>query len=381
MRLLIDFSAGFSEGAGIGRYARSVVPAALRDLGDWDVRLLYAAATRRPEPFQAAALELLGNGSNVSVRRWPLSRRWTDIVWFRAGLRAPAELVAGKIDVVYSPDFTAPPAWRTPAIVTVHDLAFLVRPEFAPAGLRAYLSNVVPKEARRAERVAVVSETTRRDVIERLLLVPERVVTIPNGVDERFFAAEPLPAQRRQELGLPGEYLLTVGTLEPRKNHLALFTAIERMGDRLGMPLVVAGRPGWAFDEIVAVGRRLQATGKVVLLDYVPEADLPGLYAGAAAVVYPSWYEGFGLPVVEGLAAGVPVVTSQAPALVEVGGQVTHTAPAGSAEALAVAIEQALSEEQRAPTARLARREQAGRYKWETSGRLLAELLREVGSR
>jgi glycosyltransferase involved in cell wall biosynthesis len=226
--------------------------------------------------------------------------------------------------------------------------------------------------------VAVVSETTKSDVVERLGVAPDRIVVIRNGVEDRFFQPAPLSEERRRALNLPAAYLLTVGTLEPRKNHLNLFHAIEQLARKIDLPLVVAGRKGWAYEEILAASNRLETAGKVIRLDYVADDDLPALYAGAAAVIYPAWYEGFGLPVLEAMAAGVPVVSSTAPAMVEVGGDTILTAPASSPNALSEAIAQALGAEAQSETSRQARIARARTFRWEDSGRVLAQTLREL---
>lgn len=304
-----------------------------------------------------------------------------DQLWFRAKLPLPLRALAGRADIVYSPDFTAPPDRRTPRIVTVHDLAFLVCPERAPEPLRRYLSAVVPAQVAAASRIVAVSEATRSDLIDRLGTDPEKIAVVPNGVEERFFTAAPLDDETRRQFGLPAEYLLTVATLEPRKNHLTLFAALEELGSRVDLPLVVAGRPGWEFAPILQAAERLQQRGRVILLDYVPDEVLPGLFAGAAAVIYPSWYEGFGLPVLEALAAGVPVVASDVTALREVAGEAALFAPPSSAEALAEAIERSLDEEQRSEVFRRQRRERARRYSWDDAGRKLATVLAEAAER
>ena len=334
MRALVEASAAFDQTAGIGRYSRNILGTVIPMLPDWEWRLLHAPAGPSAKDAERPWLPPF----NGKVVRLPISRRRADRLWFR--VRAPMDIqfLTGRGNVLYSPDFTAPPAIRVPRIVTVHDLAFLTHPEQTTPALRSYLSGVVPRQVARADVVAVVSEATKCDVIERLRVPEARVVVIRNGIEPRFFEAPILRAQDREALGVPERFLLMVGTIEPRKNHLGVLRALQTMPASDRLPLVIAGRPGWGYEETVALARRMEADGLVHLLDYVPEAVLPSLYASAAVVLYPSWTEGFGLPILEAFAAGAPVITGTAPALREVAGDLATFVDPADTSAIAAAI-------------------------------------------
>lgn len=375
MKTLIEASAAFDQGAGIGRYARNIISRLLDSRGDDHWALVRAPEDRENAPYFHPV-----TSERVKTVTLPFSRRNADRLWFR--LRAPIDirLFSGRADAIYSPDFTAPPMYGAPRMITVHDLAFLTHPEQTTDALRRYMEHVVPREVERADRVAVVSRSTRDDVV-RLLNVPEeKIVVVPNGVDRRFYQPVPLPPAARRRLQLPERYLLMVGTIEPRKNHLNTMLALQRSGVGKDVPLVIAGRLGWGYEKTMEEAWRLAEQGLVFLLDYVPEADLPGLYAGADALLYPSWTEGFGLPVVEALAAGTPVVTGTAPALREVGGDEAVYADPDDIDGLAEQIRHVTAQES-SEDDRLRRQQWTRQFSWDSSTSTVIESLKTLSRR
>jgi glycosyltransferase involved in cell wall biosynthesis len=342
--------------------------------------LIYAPSDRGPSPYQTGIVEAFPNPGSVTVTRLPFGRRRADQLWFRARLPLKVQWFAGKADVAFSPDFTLPPVGKIPRAITIHDLAYEIFPERTSPALRAYLAAVVPKQIAQASRVLAVSQTTKQDLIERMNVDESRISVVMNGVEERFFQTSPLNPERKTELKLPDEYLLIVGTLEPRKNHLNLFKAIQLLDRHLDIPLVVAGRRGWEDEPIVREASLLAECGKVILANYVPDADLPSLYAGARAVIYPSWYEGFGLPVAEALASGAPVVASTAPALKETGGESAIYCDPSDPECIADKIIFALREEHGTEEARSGRKARAREFTWDRSGIALAGVLQQLAS-
>jgi glycosyltransferase involved in cell wall biosynthesis len=254
----------------------------------------------------------------------------------RLGLPLGPLLNTGRPEIAYSPDFTAPRAGGAAPAVTIHDLSWLRYPDLAPHGLRSYLDRVVPESVARASIVFTISETTRNDLAELLGIDPARIVIAPNAVDARFSAAAESSVGRTLDRRLPADYLLAVGSIEPRKNYPGLLRALELATDCL--PLVIAGRRGWNETEIVLAIKRAEEQGRAIWLGHVDDRDLPGLYASSRGVICVSWYEGFSLPVLEGLAAGVRVLASDIPAHREVAGEFALYTDPASPEAIADGI-------------------------------------------
>jgi len=384
LRLAIDVTAGVNQGAGVGRATREVVSALAGLSSPLALTLFYAAErTVVAEEGLAWLRGLAARHPVVRTRRLPLSPRWTTFLWLRHRLPLPVEALTGPADVLLAPDFVAPPAIRARTIVTIHDLSYLTVPQYADPGLRRYLTAAVPRSLRRAAQVIAVSEATRREAITHLGLPPERVTTVYNGVDARFRPLDAAArAAARARLGLPERYLLTLGTLEPRKNHVGLLRAFARLTSlEPDLTLVIGGRRGWLDGPIFDDVRRLGLGDRVRFLGGVHDDDLPDLYAAATAFAYPSWYEGFGLPPLEALACGVPVVTSATSSLPEVCGDAALLVDPADDAALAAALTRVLRDEPlRADLARRGPMRAAG-FTWAATAGGVLTIINRVGHR
>lgn len=364
MRIGIDYTAAVHQRAGIGRYTRSLVKALARLDKENEYILLVAGRPKEGTAFPP----------NFEIRYLPLSHHWTTILWQRLRLPLSADLFTGPVDLFHSPDYVFPPLRRGKRVLTIHDLSFLRYPEGAPPGLRWYLTQAVPRSISQADLVLAVSRSTKRDLIELLEVEADRVEVLYEGVEERFHPLdeEALVAVRgRYSLDFP--FILTVGTLEPRKNHVGLLQAYSLLKRRHLPQLVIAGDKGWLYEGIFQEVERLGLEERVLFLGYVPEEDLPALYNLADLFVYPSLYEGFGLPPLEAMACGTPVVVSDTSSLPEVVGDGALLVPPRDVEALGEAMEKVLSDPPLREELRRKGLERAKRFRWgEAAKRLLA---------
>ena len=224
----------------------------------------------------------------------------------------PLEWLAGAFDLFHAPDFVLPPLRHTRGVITVHDLSFLRVPECADARLVAYLTRAVPHAVRRASRILADSISTQRDLTALLDVDPARIDVVYPGIGPRY---RPITdAEQRQAVAqryqIKGPFILSLGTLEPRKNYPRLISAFARLRRQSGLPhtLIIGGGKGWLTESIFARAEQENVAASVRFLGYVEESDLPTLYSLADLYVFPSRYEGFGIPVVEAMACGTPVV-------------------------------------------------------------------------
>ena len=375
MRIGLDCSSAIHQRAGIARYTRGLV-AALARLGGEHTFVLVMAG---PESGSDFSLNL---GENFLVRRLPGSARLWTILWHRLRVPLPIDRFIGAVDVFHSPDYVLPPLGRGKKVVTIHDLSFVRYPEGAEPSLRSYLSAAVPRTVKEADLVLADSEVTRGDVIELLGAPPAKVEVVYPGVDESFKAIEDAEAlaRVRERYRLDDPFLLSVGTLEPRKNLIALmeaYAALRRAGG-FEHRLVVAGGKGWRYEGIFTCVQELALEGDVTFLGYVPEQDLPALYCLADALVFPSVYEGFGLPPLEAMACGTPVIASDSSSLPEVIGDAGLMVPADDRDALAEAIGRLLRNGQLRDELIRKGRARASRFSWQKTGQDLLAIYRRL---
>ncbi len=274
-----------------------------------------------PETFSHAAPPNL----RLSAGTLPTGRAPVRIAWEQTALSV--DVMRDRLDLLHCPVNVRPLVCFAPTVLTIHDLIFLRYPQSFHSAKRRYLSAMTGWSARHAAHVITVSEATRRDVIDLLRVAPERVTTVYNGVGIQF---KPLPSDQtdefRRKKGLEGPVLLYVGTLEPRKNLPVLLRAFHSIADEPGIEdatLVIGGSKGWYYNEIFSTADSLglASSGRVRFLGRVPDEELPLWYNIATACVYPSLYEGFGLPPLEAMACGTPVITANTSSLPEVVGE------------------------------------------------------------
>ncbi|MDQ1301429.1 MAG: hypothetical protein QG637_1350 [Chloroflexota bacterium] len=320
-------------------------------------------------------------GLAVARSRWNTSGPWRRIAWEQTRLAA----LSRDLALLHGLAFALPLACACPAVVTVHDLSFFRYPQAFRRFNRAYLGWITRISTRKAARVIAVSESTRQDVIALCDIPPERVVVVPNGVTDAFCPAAPQDvAEFRRRKGLPERFILFLGTLEPRKNVERLLEAYarfarERPAGAGGTPaLVVAGAKGWFYDAIFACAKRLELTGQVIFPGFVPAEELPWWYRAAELFVYPSLFEGFGLPALEAMACGTPTITSNVSALPEVAGDAALLVAPEDTAALAGAMARVLAEPALAAQMRAAGLRQAARFSWARTARETVAVYRAV---
>lgn len=375
MRIGIDYTPALRERAGIGRFTRELV----RALSKLDKEHEYVLVRTR----DSGTLQGQDWPGNFRICTLPLGQRAAAWMWHRLHLPLPLDLFTGPLDLFHATDYTLPPLRRGRAIVTVHDLSFLRYPECAPPALVQYLTRAVPKAAQRADLVLVDSFFTKGEIVDLLGLPEENIEVVYGGVGPQFVPGEEGEATRRvlQQYHLDHPFLLTLGTLEPRKNMAGLLEAyalLRREAD-LEHHLLIGGGKGWLYQDIFRQVEQLGLEDTVRFLDYVPEEDLPALLSSAALFVYPSLYEGFGLPPLEAMACGTPVVASNASSLPEVLGDAALMVEPTSAPALASAIYRVLVDDELRGSLVDKGKVRASRFTWAAAAQKLLDLYQRFG--
>jgi len=301
-------------------------------------------------------------GLGVDVTVLPLRRLWSQV-------RLPMGLAVERPDLLFVPAHAIPFAWPGRALTVVHDLAFERYPHAYSPGERAYLRLTTRWAAIRSRLLIAVSESTKADLVSAYGVNPDRIRVVPLGAPTPQVA--PAPASRLTELGLNGNFVLQVGRIETRKNQVAALAAVERLD---GVILAVAGP-----ERDPALAARLRQSDRCRVLGRVDQPTLELLYKRAKAVIVPSLYEGFGLPMLEAMARGKVVVAAKASSLPEVGGDAAlYFNDSADADQVAKVIEVALGDERLRSSLAKAARERAGKFTWDRCAAGVAAVIREL---
>jgi glycosyltransferase involved in cell wall biosynthesis len=369
VRIAINTLAMRSELYGVGNYIKNLV-AALSRIDSENEYLLFVSREN--------AHHLAGLPANFRLELAPGGR----------GLRLPWEqtvlpflLQRKRIDVYHGPMFVAPFVKTCRQVVSILDMTFHLTPSRHSLHKQIYFRSIIPRMVRRSDYVITISESTKRDVLALLKTDDEKVFVTHLGVDPRFkpVADSRKLAEIRGKYNLPREFVLFVGLIEPRKNLDTLLDAYLADSVSAHFDLVLAGSLGWGFSDLMRKINSNGARGSVRMLGYVDDADLPGLYTASAAFVYPSFYEGFGLPVLEAMACGAPVITSNVSSLPEVTGDAAILINPHSVQDLAGALQRVLRDgDLRAALSERAI-ERAGKFTWEQTARKTLEVYKRAG--
>lgn len=328
---LLSGQAGYRS-AGVHKYIHHL----LRNLGHEDEGFRYTA-------LMGGGLLPTNAALAVERSRWPTHRAPVRVIWEQC--QQPGVLRRIEAELAHGPVFVGPLAAPCPVVLTIHDLSFIRFPALFRPSNRLYLAVSARLSARRARRLIAVSSHAATEAVCLLGVPRKQIDVVHNGVDPSF---RPLSAQEvaafRTTRGLPERHLLHIGTLEPRKNLVRLVEAFGRVRDS-DMCLVLVGGRGWLYRELFAKVEDLQLGSKVCFVGYVPDEELPLFYNAAHSLVYPSLYEGFGLPVLEALACGTPVLTSNRSSLPEIAGDAALLVDPCSVDDIAAGMQRLMKDE------------------------------------
>jgi len=313
MSIYLDISPAVHAKAGLSRYSDTLAQALLEQAPDRFAFFYNRSGDSNVPPW-------LGGQKTRSVRAG--YKPWRMAVWLGQLARLGFDRLAPGCELFHATEHLLMPMHNCPSVLTVHDLIFHVFPQHHKRLNRWYLNAAMPLYCRRADAIICVSEHSKSDLVRCWDVDPAKIHVVYEAASPRFKLTPPEQAAAvRARYGLPERYLLTVGTIEPRKNLSRLLDALalsRRQGD--DVRLVIVGGLGWLYQDFLAKLERFEPQEAVIKTGFVPDADLPAVYGGATLAVTPSLYEGFGLPILESMACGTPVVSSRASSLPEFGG-------------------------------------------------------------
>ncbi len=365
MRIAIDLSPALHQKAGLGRYARTLA----EHLVTQDTASQYVAFAYGK--FQDAGLPpVLRVLPRANI---PLDARpWRMGVWGAHALGIGLDRFMPRVDVFHATEHLLPPLNHAKTVFTLHDLIFRLYPEYHLPLNHWFLRNAMPYFLSRADAIIAVSECTKQDAVQFYQVPPDKITVIYEGVNPALHPETNLDRVReaRRRYAKDSPFILFLGTIEPRKNIPALVDAVRALRSRgSSHRLLIAGRKGWLYQGVFDHVRQTGMQDDVDFLDYVPDADLPALFAACNAFVFPSLYEGFGLPPLEAMACGAPVVCSNTSSLPEVVGDAALLVNPQSVSEIVAAVERVTTDETLRTEICCRGMERAARFSWDRAAR------------
>ena len=337
MRIGIDATSIPAKRVGAGNYIYNLVNA-LSEIDERNQYFIFINSNFRGD------WEIGKN--NFSFVWVSFASRTLRLLWEQTGLPLQARKL--ELDILHSPHYTMPILKPCKSVVTFCDMTFELFPELHEFFKRLIFPLMMRWSANHAEQLIAISESTRQDVMRILAVKPNQIIAIPLAASSDYGVIAPDRVKEvcdRYQL-TPGKYIYYVGALEPRKNVPLLIEAYAKLADEFpNIPLALSGKKGWMYDEIFAKVKYFNLQDRVRFLDYVPESDLIGLYNGTRVFVYPSLYEGFGLPVLEAMQCGSPVITTNVSSMPEVAGEAALLVRPDDVEGLSKALWQVLTDD------------------------------------
>lgn len=374
MRVGIDAQVLLEPSAGITYYTQGILTEILKQDSEnhYDLFLFRL--------FPKSPARMFENSANLSYRYQRFFPYKLFYKFHKWGIGIPLEIFFGRHDLYFFPNFVAYPHRVGKNVVVVHDLTFERVPQYVDRKNVDFLKKFVPPSVAQADHVIVNSKFTRDDLIGTYRVPANKVTVVHPGIDPKFFfpRSEKERVAVTRKYGIKKPFLLYLGTLEPRKNVPAVVRAYAALMGRKDFNLVLAGKTGWMSEEIFRTVEDLGLREDVIFTGYVPDEDRPRLLSAAEVFVYPSFFEGFGMPVVEAQACGTPVITSNTTALPEAAGGAAILVDPEKVEEIAAALEQLTSSSSSREKFRKAGILNSRRFRWRESARKVIEIFRSL---
>ncbi|MFH2104681.1 MAG: glycosyltransferase family 1 protein [Parcubacteria group bacterium] len=315
---------------------------------------------------------------NVEIKYFPNPERKKYLPVVYSHLWIARHLQKQKLDIFHSPASTVPLAYSGKSVVTIHDLAIYHKPEWFPKGQKFSTRIAVPQTIRQARKIIAVSEFTKKDIIKYFDIPDEKIVVVYNGVEKA-------PADNKEDVkkkfGIEQDFIISVSTLQPRKNIEGLIKAYDSLRSSSvfkNHQLVIAGGKGWKYDEIFQLVKKLGLTKKVIFTDYISKQDKFALLKEASLLVFPSFYEGFGLSILEAMQQGTPVVTSNITSMPEVAGEAGLLVDPYKETSLARGIKKVLTDKQLQQKMIKSGLAQAKKFSWQATAERTFEVYKKL---